>query len=160
MIAMALSCMPQLLIADEPTTALDVTIQAQILKLFKDLQNEMKMSAIFVTHDLAVISEVADELIIMYMGKIVEQTYADEIFSNPLHPYTKGLLKSVPRLDHGTGERLSQIKGTVPDPFDKIMDCPFRPRCTESVKDRCKESIPPLVEVSKNHKVACYIAYD
>lgn len=155
-IAMALSCSPNLLIADEPTTALDVTIQAQILKLFQDLQKEFNMSVIFITHDLAVISEMTNEVVVMYLGLIVEQAPAIEIFSSPLHPYTQGLLRSVPKLGIESSERLQSIKGTVPDPFEKIKGCPFFPRCPLGDSGICKDNNPVLNTVSPDHKVACF----
>jgi oligopeptide/dipeptide ABC transporter ATP-binding protein len=156
-IAMALICHPKLLIADEPTTALDVTIQAQILKLFKDLQTEFKMSVIFITHDIAVISEIADEVAVMYLGRIVEQGATREILSNPLHPYTKGLLQCVHKFGSKSSDRLIPIKGTLPGPFDKLVGCPFYPRCPIGDQSRCLESVPHLQKISNEHKIACFL---
>ncbi len=129
MIAMALSCRPRLLIADEPTTALDVTIQAQILDLIGRLQQELGMAVMMITHDLGVIAETADEVAVMYLGRIVEQAPVDGIFDNPLHPYTKGLLASIPRIGRGNASRLSSIPGSLPDPFTIPAGCAFHPRC-------------------------------
>ena len=156
-IAMALVCSPALLIADEPTTALDVTIQAQILKLFQDLQKEFDMSVLFITHDLSVISEIADDVAVMYLGRCVEKGATKEIFASPLHPYTQGLLKSVHKLGRGRDERLVPIKGTMPDPFEKFEGCPFYPRCPIGDAKKCLEAAPSLETVSDQHAVACYI---
>jgi len=154
MIAMALSCNPQLLIADEPTTALDVTIQAQILELIKGLQEDYDMSLMMITHDLGVIAETADEVVVMYLGKIVEQGPAREIFHNPKHPYTQGLMQSIPALTKEK-ERLKPIKGVVPDPYNIPQGCPFITRCPHAM-DVCGE-MPPLDEVEPNHKAACWL---
>ncbi len=153
MIAMALSCDPELLIADEPTTALDVTIQAQILDLLKSLQNEIGMAIQFITHDLGVISEVADRVVVMYAGKVVEVATADEIFSNPRHPYTQGLLASIPRL-HGNDDVLPTIEGSVPPLSAMPSGCRFADRCGFAT-DQCKKE-PALEEISKDHEVACF----
>jgi peptide/nickel transport system ATP-binding protein len=155
-IAMALSCHPNLLIADEPTTALDVTIQAQILKLFKKIQEEFKMSVMFITHDLAVISEIAEEVVVMYLGQIVEKASTETMFNNPLHPYTRGLLRSVPKLDPNIEKKLIPIKGTIPDPFDKITGCPFYSRCPLADPNICKDNNPELTQRSPDHQVACF----
>jgi oligopeptide/dipeptide ABC transporter ATP-binding protein len=157
-IAMALVCHPKLLMADEPTTALDVTIQAQILRLFQDLQAEFDMSVLFITHDLSVISEIADEVVVMYLGRSVEQGPTEEIFAFPRHPYTQGLLRSVHRLGRGTGERLVPIKGTIPDPFEKVAGCPFYPRCPIGDAKKCLDAVPALAPISDEHKVACFLA--
>jgi peptide/nickel transport system ATP-binding protein len=157
MIAMALACNPHLLIADEPTTALDVTVQSQILKLFQDLKNEFSMALIFISHDLGVISEIADEVVVMYLGQIVEQASVQEIFSNPIHPYTKGLLQSIPSFESESENRLVPIKGTVPDPFKKIEGCPFADRCPEADLKKCKSYNPQLKNIQPGHKVACLI---
>ncbi len=154
MIAMALSCNPHLLIADEPTTALDVTIQAQILELIKELQREYHMSLMMITHNLGVIAETADDVVVMYLGKVVEHAPAWEIFHNPKHPYTQGLMESIPALTKKK-ERLKPIKGVVPDPYNIPKGCPFQTRCPY-VMDVCKE-MPPLKEVVPNHKVACWL---
>jgi peptide/nickel transport system ATP-binding protein len=157
MIAMALSCNPALLVADEPTTALDVTVQAQILKLMKDIQDEFKMAMVFISHDLAVISEVADEVAVMYLGRVVERASAAEIFSHPKHPYTHGLLNSIPTVESDVTERLIPIAGTVPDPFQQISGCPFFDRCPDAKPDVCEQSEPALNKISDHHEVACHL---
>jgi oligopeptide/dipeptide ABC transporter ATP-binding protein len=157
MIAMALSCNPALLVADEPTTALDVTVQAQILRLMKDIQDECKMAMVFISHDLAVISEVADEVAVMYLGRVVERASAAEIFSNPKHPYTHGLLKSIPTVESDVKNRLIPIAGTVPDPFKQISGCPFFDRCPDAMPDICQQSEPALDKISYHHEVACHL---
>ncbi len=154
MIAMALSCNPSLLIADEPTTALDVTIQAQILELIKKLQQEYHMALMMITHNLGVVAETADEVVVMYMGKVVEQAFVKEIFHNPKHPYTQGLMDSIPALT-SKKERLRPIKGVVPDPYNVPKGCPFQTRCPH-VFEQCKE-MPPLKEMGAGHKVACWL---
>jgi peptide/nickel transport system ATP-binding protein len=155
-IAMALSCHPSLLIADEPTTALDVTIQAQILQLMRDLQAESTMSIMLITHDLGVVAEMADEVAVMYMGRIIEQTDSINLFNNPQHPYTQALLQSVPGRDTRPGSRLKVIAGSVPDPFQNIAGCPFHPRCQEAISSKCDQGNPPeLEELSQGHNVAC-----
>ena len=156
MIAMALSCEPSLLIADEPTTALDVTIQAQILDLLADLQKRLGMAVLIITHDLGVIAEVADEVIVMYAGKIVESAPVADLFADPQHPYTIGLLGSIPRLDVDR-ERLSTIEGTVPSPNNQPKGCRFSPRCPFADR-QCREEPPPLRDISTDHKVACWKA--
>ena len=156
MIAMALACDPELLIADEPTTALDVTIQAQILELLRTLRTELDTAIILITHDLGVIAELADEVIVMYAGKVVERCAAERLFSEPQHPYTVGLLGSIPRL-HLQQERLSAIEGIVPDPAAFPEGCRFHPRCPFAV-DQCRHEIPPLEQVSKDHFAACWRA--
>lgn len=158
MIAMALSCNPTMLIADEPTTALDVTIQAQILELMSDLQDEFDTSIMFITHDLGVIAEITSFVVVMYLGKIVESGEVHEIYHNPTMPYTQGLMESIPSLDVDKG-RLKPIKGVVPDPYEVPEGCPFNNRCPH-VMDICKEKDPPLVEVSKGHKSACWLHID
>ena len=158
MIAMALSCQPRLLIADEPTTALDVTIQAQILNLIERLQKELGMAVMMITHDLGVIAETADEVAVMYLGRIVEQATVGEIFDNTQHPYTKGLIESIPHMGSGSGKRLSQIPGSVPDPFSTPAGCPFHPRCPESIAGTCDaDAPPPLIQIADDHKVACHL---
>jgi peptide/nickel transport system ATP-binding protein len=156
MIAMALSCEPALLIADEPTTALDVTIQAQILDLLGELQRRLGMAILIITHDLGVIAEVADEVIVMYAGKIVESAPVDALFADPQHPYTIGLLGSIPRLDVDR-ERLSTIEGTVPSPNNQPKGCRFSPRCPFADR-RCREAPPPLRDIGPGHMVACWKA--
>ena len=156
MIAMALACDPRLLIADEPTTALDVTIQAQILELMRLLRAELGTAIILITHDLGVIAELADDVIVMYAGKVVERCAAERLFAEPQHPYTIGLLGSIPRL-HLAQARLSAIEGVVPDPVAFPQGCRFHPRCPFAV-DKCRAEVPPLIKVSENHGAACWRA--
>ncbi len=153
MIAMALSCNPTLLIADEPTTALDVTIQAQILELMRRLQEEYKMSIMMITHNLGVVSRMCDEVVVMYLGKIVEHAHVRTLFHNPAHPYTVGLLNSIPKLGR-RGRRLEPIKGVVPDPRAIPQGCSFRERCPMAM-DQCTQD-PPVIEVEENHSVRCW----
>lgn len=157
MIAMALACRPSLLIADEPTTALDVTIQAQILKLMNDLKKEKGTSILFITHDLGVINQMADEVAVMYSGQIVEKAPVRTIFtaSDYSHPYTEGLMMSIPRLDTKSGERLDAIPGSVPHPLDLPKGCKFAPRCKYAT-ERCKNEEPDLVHVTENQQVRCF----
>jgi len=157
MIAMALSCHPRLLIADEPTTALDVTIQAQVLDLMKALQSELGMALIVITHDLAVISELCDSVMIMYLGTDVESAPADELFRNPKHPYTIGLLSSVPKLGAGKTQIIEAIQGTVPTPSERSSGCPFHPRCPQAIQGTCDVHFPRQVEVGVGHKVRCHL---
>ncbi|MCI0514737.1 ABC transporter ATP-binding protein [candidate division KSB1 bacterium] len=160
MIAMALSCKPGLLIADEPTTALDVTIQAQILELLRRLQAEFTMAILLITHDLGVIAEMAQQVMVMYLGHLVEQADVQTIFHQPAHPYTRALLKSIPQLNQQPGERLGFIEGTVPDALEIVAGCSFYSRCKESNPARCPVNAPappPLVEISPGHKVACWL---
>ncbi|WP_233497047.1 ABC transporter ATP-binding protein [Lujinxingia litoralis] len=157
MIAMALLCEPKLLIADEPTTALDVTIQAQILELIKDLRTDFGTSVIMITHDLGVVAGMADRIIVMYAGRVMEVTEADKLFKSPGHPYTVGLLKSVPRLDRGHEERLIPIEGRPPDTSKPIPGCPFAPRCAWA-EEKCLRERPPLFEVAPGHRSACWRA--
>ena len=156
MIAMALACNPQLLIADEPTTALDVTIQAQILELMRTLRAELGTSIILITHDLGVVAELADEVMVMYAGQVVERCEARRLFAEPQHPYTIGLLGSIPRL-HLEQERLSAIDGFVPDAVAMPQGCRFHPRCPFSVQ-KCRNEEPPLIEVTRGHLAACWRA--
>ena len=156
MIAMALSCEPALLIADEPTTALDVTIQAQILDLLSDLQQRLGMAILIITHDLGVIAEMADQVMVMYAGQIVESAAVSDIFADPQHPYTIGLLGSIPRLDVER-ERLATIEGTVPGANNQPKGCRFAPRCPFA-DGRCREAAPPLRDLGPNHRVACWKA--
>ncbi len=156
MIAMGLACNPQILIADEPTTALDVTIQAQIVDLVKKLQKEIGMSVIWITHDLGVVAGIADKVIVMYAGSIVEEAPVKELYGNPRHPYTLGLLKSIPRMDRPRKEKLTPIKGLPPNLIDMPPGCPFAPRCEYRV-ERCLHEKPELREVGPNHRIACWI---
>lgn len=156
MIAMALSCGPQLLIADEPTTALDVTIQAQILDLMRKLQREIGMSILFITHDLGVVAEIADRVVVMYAGRAVEEANVNTIFARPRMPYTMGLLNSVPRVDKAAEHqaRLEAIPGNVPNPLHLPQGCAFHPRC-KFATEACKEGIPPLYDTGDGHMVRC-----
>lgn len=156
MIAMALVNQPKILIADEPTKALDVTVQAQITGLMKSLQQEYGMSIIYITHDMGVIAEVADQIAVMYLGRIVERASTKEIFRNPLHPYTYRLLKSIPKLGNKSHERLDAIKGNVPVPLDPPNECGFYSRCLEAKEGWCNKEIPQLLEVEKGHFVKCF----
>ncbi len=155
MIAMALSCNPSLLIADEPTTALDVTIQAQILDLIRTLQREHNTALILITHDLGVVAGMTDRIHVMYAGHIVETAPTEELFENPKHPYTVGLLNSIPRLDAPRKERLNPIRGLPPDLIDLPDMCPFVPRC-DFAREKCSEKNPPLFEVNPVHRSACW----
>jgi len=158
MIAMALSCNPKLLIADEPTTALDVTIQAQILELMKSLQDEFGMAIMMITHNLGVVAEMATEVAVMYMGKVVESADANTIFKQPLHPYTVGLMRSIPVIGREVKSRLTPIPGSVPDPFSIPSGCAFYPRCPAPKKPACSEDVP-LTEIESGHNVRC-VLYD
>ncbi len=156
MIAMALACRPKLLIADEPTTALDVTIQAQILDLLQDLREKTGTSIILITHDLGVVAELAHRVVVMYAGRIVEEARVADLFGDPQHPYTLGLLGSIPKL-HEEVARLSTIEGSVPNPYAQPSGCRFHPRCPFA-DDRCRAEAPPLREVAAGHPVACWKA--
>lgn len=156
MIAMGLACNPKLIIADEPTTALDVTVQAQILELLKDLTREHNSSMILITHDLGVVARYATRINVMYAGRIVEQGTSSEIFKDPRHPYTLGLMASIPRLDQPKGGRLIPINGQPPDLANLPKGCPFHPRCPYA-KDQCREERPPLTQVAGEHWKACWI---
>ncbi len=158
MIAMALACDPKLLIADEPTTALDVTIQAQILQIMRNLQEETQMSIMFITHDLGVIAEMSDRVVVMYAGYIVEMAEVNSIFKDPLHPYTKGLLDSKPSLHLGE-DRLHVIKGMVPNLLQRPKGCQFHPRC-ECAIERCSQELPELVTLADGRQVRCFVTLD
>lgn len=155
MIAMALACNPTLLIADEPTTALDVTTQAQILKLIRTLQAEYQMSVLFITHDLGVVAEIADDVAVMYLGRIVEQCDVDTVFNNPKHPYTQALLRSIPRIE-GKRQVLDPIKGMVPSPYRRPSGCAFHPRCAQRMA-HCNTVEPALTQSVANHQVRCLL---
>ena len=155
MIAMALSCNPTLLIADEPTTALDVTTQAQILELMRRLQEEYNMALLFITHDLGVVAEIADDVAVMYLGRVVEQADVNTIFHNPKHPYTKALLESIPRIAAERTE-LNPIEGMVPSPFRRPSGCKFHPRCRERV-EQCRHIDPPVTHINETHSVRCLL---
>ena len=157
MIAMALSCNPRLIIADEPTTALDVTIQAQILELMKGLSREYGVALIVITHNLGVVARYADRVNIMYAGKIIERGNAQDIYRDPRHPYTLGLLNSVPRLDLPRTEKLDPIEGQPPDLVNIPMGCSFRERCRYAI-DQCAEEPPPLEHITDGHSSACYVS--
>lgn len=159
MIAMALACNPKLLIADEPTTALDVTIQAQILKLMLELKEKYRTAVMIITHNLAVVAEVCDRVVVMYAGQVIETADVFELFENPLHPYTKALLSSVPRIDWQERRRLACIEGTVPHPARYPKGCRFHPRCSFRM-DICSEKEPDRVEVKTNHLVKCWLYAD
>ena len=156
MIAMALSCNPSLLIADEPTTALDVTTQAQILDLLRHLQEELGMAIMFITHDLGVIAEMTKRVVVMYLGKVVEQTDVDTLFHDPKHPYTRALINSVPRLGMTQG-LLQPIEGSVPDPYNVPAGCAFYPRCPSFIPGRCDVVEPQWTQLSANHHVRCHL---
>jgi len=157
MIAMALSCNPTLLIADEPTTALDVTTQAQILELMLHLQKEFGMSILLITHDLGVVAETCDEVAVMYLGEVVEQGSVRQIFHSPAHPYTQALLNSIPKLGSSKAGRLTPIEGTVPDPYNRPTGCPFHPRCVRFIKDLCDQDNPPQIELNDGRSVRCWL---
>lgn len=158
MIAMALSCEPKLLIADEPTTALDVTVQAQIMELMKELKDKLNTSIILITHDLGLVADICERVFVMYGGLIVENATTDEIFAQPQHPYTKGLLKSIPRANMGK-ERLKPIEGQPPDMLNLPAGCPFLARCPHAM-EVCNVMKPPYVEISEGHGAACWLLYN
>ena len=157
MIAMALSCRPTLLIADEPTTALDVTTQTQILELMRQLQKEDGMAIMLITHDLGVIAEMATDVVVMYLGRVVEQAPVDAIFHAPRHPYTRALLQSIPRLRARRHERLTPIAGSVPHPYDRPTGCPFHARCPSFIPGTCDQRAPGLRPVADGHTVSCFL---
>jgi peptide/nickel transport system ATP-binding protein len=157
MIAMALSCNPSLLIADEPTTAVDVTTQAQILELMLELQEEYHMSILFITHDLGVVAEIADDVAVMYLGRIVETGDVDSIFHDPKHPYTQALLRSIPKLGLGGHTRLDSIRGMVPDPYNRPTGCPFNTRCDKVMPGHCDRVVPEAIELGHGRQVSCLL---
>ena len=159
MMAMAMACNPRLLLADEPTTALDVTIQAQVLELVKRLSDEFGTSVILITHNLGIVARHADRVNVMYAGRIIERANAADLYREPRHPYSLGLLRSVPRLDQSRKEKLDPIEGLPPDLINLPSGCAFWPRCKYAI-DKCHEEIPPLMEVDKNHWAACWVAMD
>ncbi|MCY3915782.1 MAG: ABC transporter ATP-binding protein [Chloroflexi bacterium] len=159
MIAMALSCEPQLLIADEPTTALDVTTEAQILELMRELQDELGMAIMFITHDLGVIAEMAEEVAVMYLGKVVEQSDIQSLFADPQHPYTRALMQSIPKVGQKSSGRLEAIRGMVPSPRRIPSGCPFHPRCANFIADLCNVKTPQLKKTRAGHSVSCFL-YD
>ncbi|MFN2216763.1 MAG: ABC transporter ATP-binding protein [Anaerolineales bacterium] len=157
MIAMALICNPSLLIADEPTTSLDVTIQAQMLELMRNLRSDFGSSVVFITHNLGVIAQIADEVDIMYMGKIVESGSVRDIFNDPKHPYTVNLLQAIPKITGSVKERLVAIEGSIPSPFERVSGCPFHPRCNQIIKGVCEDQIPVLTDFGNEHKAVCHL---
>ena len=159
MIAMALSCEAKILIADEPTTALDVTIQAQILELIQELAKKLETAVILITHDLGVVAGMCDTVCVMYAGKIVEKAKTEELYKNPSHPYTFGLIQSVPRLDKAHNGKLFSIEGQPPNVIDLPPCCPFHPRC-HKVMEICKTQYPPVTDLGNNHEVACWLFTD
>lgn len=156
MIAMALTCHPSLLIADEPTTALDVTIQAQILELMRSIQLETNTAIMFITHNLGVIAQIADRIAIMYLGKIIEAGTVAEIFDDPKHPYTVQLLKAIPKIDV-VGQQLHAIRGNVPGPFEPVQGCAFKARCDHWIEGLCDRVIPQPLQLSETHRVSCFL---
>ncbi len=156
MIAIGLACKPKVLIADEPTTALDVTIQAQIVELVNDLQDEFEMGVIWISHDLGVVAGIADRVLVMYGGRVVEEAPVDELYADPSHPYTLGLLGSLPVLGRRDREELTAIPGLPPDPVDLPRGCTFRPRCPYQLDERCETERPPLRDVGPAHRSACF----
>ena len=159
MIAMGLACLPRLIIADEPTTALDVTVQAQILELLRDITRASQSSMMLITHDLGVVARYADRINVMYAGRIVERGTAHDIFHRPRHPYTVGLMESMPRLNDALGNRLTPIPGSPPDLSDPPSGCPFHPRC-RFAQPRCKQERPPLERLDEEHWKACWVNLD
>ena len=157
MIAMALACTPRILIADEPTTALDVTTQAQILALLKDLQRSYGMAIILITHDMGVIAEMADEVAVMYLGRVVERGPVDQIFHAPRHPYTRALLRSIPSIDGEPRTKLPTIRGSIPHPYSRPQGCPFHPRCLERIAGVCDQHEPALASMAPGQAVACFL---
>jgi peptide/nickel transport system ATP-binding protein len=157
MIALALICRPSLLIADEPTTALDVTTQAQIIELIGQLQRDLGMAVMMITHNLGVVAEMCEEVVVMYLGEVVEHAPVDPLFHDPLHPYTRALLKSIPVLGASKGIRLQPIEGVVPDPYNRPKGCPFHPRCASFMPGRCDHERPPLYQLADGREVRCLL---
>lgn len=160
MIAMALSCRPRLLIADEPTTAIDVTTQAQILALLRELQRKYGTAIVFITHDLGVIAQMAHNVVVMYLGRVMEQGSVDDIFHAPKHPYTRALLRSMPGMHGATRTALPIITGALPHPFNRPPGCPFHPRCPDSMPDRCASRVPMPMESEPGRVVSCFLHHD
>jgi peptide/nickel transport system ATP-binding protein len=160
MISLALSCTPSILFADEPTTALDVTTEAQILDLMRDLQAKYNMTIVFITHNLGVVAQMCDYVTVMYLGRVVEQATIDDTFYNPKHPYTSSLLRSIPHVGSHQKERLQPIRGVVPDPYSSIKGCPFHPRCDQAMRGKCDEAVPGLTVIDKSHVVRCFLYSD
>jgi peptide/nickel transport system ATP-binding protein len=157
MIAVALSCDPRLLIADEPTTALDVTTQAQILDLLRKIQQERGMAVMLITHNLGVVAEMCDDVVVMYLGRIVERGPVDAIFHDPKHPYTKALLHSIPSIDSVPRQKLPTISGSIPHPFNRPKGCPFHPRCPSFMPGRCDVNDPELTSLGAGREVSCFL---
>ena len=157
MIAMALVCAPRLLIADEPTTALDVTTQAQIMELMQELQREMGMSVLLITHDLGVVAETCDEVVVMYLGEVMERAEVTQLFTDPLHPYTRALLQSIPRLGHAKKTELQPIEGSVPDPYNRPSGCPFHPRCASMIAGVCDVKPLTTTHTDDGRTVRCHL---
>jgi oligopeptide/dipeptide ABC transporter ATP-binding protein len=160
MIAMALSCNPQLLIADEPTTAIDVTTQAQVLSLLRGLQRQHDMAMIFITHDLGVIAQIADFVVVMYLGRVMETGPVDDIFHRPQHPYTRALLESIPTVHAPPKEALPTIPGSVPHPLNRPLGCPFYPRCSTYMPGRCDRGLPAVLPVNERQSASCFLYHD
>lgn len=160
MISLALSCTPSILFADEPTTALDVTTEAQILDVMRDLQARINMTIIFITHNLGVVAQMCDYVTVMYLGRVVEQASVDDIYYNPKHPYTTSLLRSIPHIGSHQKGRLQPIRGVVPDPYSKVQGCPFHPRCDSAIRGVCDVKVPGLTMVDKSHSVRCFLHSD
>jgi peptide/nickel transport system ATP-binding protein len=160
MISLALSCNPSILFADEPTTALDVTTEAQILDLMRELQSRINMTIIFITHNLGVVAQMCDYVTVMYLGRVVEQATVDDIYYNPKHPYTSSLLRSIPHVGSRQKDRLQPIRGVVPDPYARINGCPFHPRCDQMIPGTCDVNVPGLTGVGKSHTVRCFLHSD
>ena len=157
MIAMALVCNPRLLIADEPTTALDVTTQAQIMELIRELQHELGMAVLLITHDLGVVAETCDEVVVMYLGEVMEKAGVMQLFQDPLHPYTRALLRSISRLGHGKSWELEPIEGMVPDPYNRPSGCPFHPRCTAMIPGVCNVRPLTTTQLPDGRVVRCHL---
>jgi peptide/nickel transport system ATP-binding protein len=160
MIAMALSCKPRLLIADEPTTAIDVTTQAQVLALLRDLQKRHGTAIVFITHDLGVIAQMASHVVVMYLGRVMEEGPVDAIFHAPRHPYTRALLRSMPGMRGETRVALPTISGTLPHPFNRPTGCPFHPRCEEAIAGRCQARVPVPRPVGGGQSASCFLHHD
>ena len=162
MIAMALSCTPSLLVADEPTTALDVTTEAEILELMRELQAQMGMTIVFITHNLGVVAQMCDHVAVMYLGRVVETATVDDIFYDPRHPYTEALLQSIPRIGRRTKQRLEPIRGVVPDPYADIRGCPFHSRCSSFMPGTCDAGVPAMTALpdKEGHEVRCFLYSD
>ena len=157
MIAMAIACSPKVLLDDEPTTALDVTTQAQILDLMRRLQDESGLSIILITHDMGVIAEMADDVVVMYLGRVVEQGPVDTIFHAPKHPYTRSLLRSIPTVLAKPRTKLATISGSIPHPYARPTGCPFHPRCTDFMAGKCDVQTPEIVDQGGNQRVSCFL---